>query len=342
MTVDKLSFGPENTPHLLGHQTQLAAFQERFDKGSLPHALLFTGPKGIGKATTAYHLARWILSRDEGAPPHDPNSWLFRHIAMGIYPDLFVLSHRRYPSATQTLPVEAVRDLIHFFHQKPLRATWRIALIDALDHLHPRGCGALLKILEEPPSQCLLILIAHHPDRVLPTLRSRCHHEPFHPLRSAEMKAVLPHLDGGDFLDPALVDNSFGRPGLLHGLYDTLAPSFLKDFQGVTEQLSQGNMPAFHRFLDQHILKAEGADALAVLDTFLSFFTLWLHRGLQRHGQGLPLSACEASFFQTFSPQALVQGWDGFSRVLRQAHTFHLDRRSTLLVAFGTLLGWDN
>lgn len=171
---------PRWTAQLFGQEEAESAILAAARAGRLPHAWLVTGPRGIGKATLAWALARFLLA---GAPPDvarpgaaaDPG--LFRQTATLAHPGL-VLVRRPWDEKGERLraeiPVESIRDLARFFRLSAAEGGPRVAIIDAAEEMNVAAANALLKLLEEPPAGGSFILVSHRPARLLPTIRSRC------------------------------------------------------------------------------------------------------------------------------------------------------------------------
>lgn len=188
---------PRHAERFVGHDAALAAFRAAWSGGRLHHAWLIGGPSGIGKATLAFRLARWVLA---GGPATDaalslPASHpVFRKVALGSHPDLAVLERSENAKTGRMrteIVVDDVRALAHFLRLTPAESDWRVAIVDPADDLNREAANALLKILEEPPPRALLLLVAHAPGRLLPTIRSRCRRLMLTPLAEAELASLL-------------------------------------------------------------------------------------------------------------------------------------------------------
>lgn len=158
---------------LFGHGAAEAAFLAAKASGRLHHAWLIEGPSGIGKARLAMRIAANLLGAPMDAPADHP---VMRAFLSGSHPDVSIQRRELNDKGklTQDINVEQIRQLTQFFTMKPALGGWRIGIIDAIDEVNRAGANALLKTLEEPPAQSLLLLVNHRSQPILPTIRSRC------------------------------------------------------------------------------------------------------------------------------------------------------------------------
>src|SRR5437763_12254789 len=206
---DACAPAPRANPDLFGHEAAETALRRLFEQHRLPHALLLTGPRGIGKATLAFRLARFVLARSTGElepglfgdPAGEglaipPDSGVFRRVASGGHADLLTVERAYDPRRRRLrgeIVVDDVRAIASFLRLTPAEGGWRVVIVDGADEMNRNAANALLKILEEPPSRALLLLVAHSPGRLLPTIRSRCRRFPLMPLPEAIVAALLGH-----------------------------------------------------------------------------------------------------------------------------------------------------
>lgn len=201
---------PRLTARLIGQEAAEAAFLQAYNGGRLHHGWMITGPRGVGKATLAWKIARFLLATPEAdggmfAPPPPEtldipdNHPIARRMAALSEPRLFLL-RRAYDEKKAKLQdiisVEEVRKMKSFFALSAADGGRRVAIIDAVDDMNPSAANALLKLLEEPPKGVTLILISHQPAKLLPTIRSRCRELRLGPLSPADLSDALTQAGG--------------------------------------------------------------------------------------------------------------------------------------------------
>lgn len=196
---------PRDTLKLLGHDHAEADFLSAFNSGRLHHGWLISGPSGIGKATLAWRLARFLLATpvaDGGmfdpAPPASldiaPDHPVARRMSARAEGRMFSL--RRSLNDKETaysadIRVDDMRKMKSFFTMTAADGGRRAAIIDAADDMNTAAANALLKLLEEPPAGVTLFLISHQPHRLLPTIRSRCRELRLSPLAPQALSFAL-------------------------------------------------------------------------------------------------------------------------------------------------------
>lgn len=189
---------PREATRLIGHHAAEATLLRAVNV-RLPHAWIFGGPKGIGKATLAYRFAKALLARGRFDVPlesldTDPDNPAVRRILSGGHADLLVLRRPLDPKTGKLkseLPVDEARRLGEFFSRHASEGGHRIAIVDSADELNRNAANALLKTLEEPPPGGVLILIAHRPRALIATIRSRCRMLTMNPLSLDDVRRAL-------------------------------------------------------------------------------------------------------------------------------------------------------
>lgn len=277
-----MSLGPPRlTSTLVGHQAQRSWLQDAFARGRLPHGLLLEGPKGIGKATFAYHVARGLLAYTGGPLSFEmeASNPLFMRVGAGAEAGLFVMERKadRDGKMPRDLSIETSRALKSFFSRTSLEGGWRVGIIDSVDELTPQAAQALLKVLEEPPEKCLILLIHHGTGHLLATLKSRCQTLLFSPLNEDETRLVLAQ-QNLSLPQNAAQDLSHilgGSPGLLGAVASLFNVSFYDDFQKLVRGVTEKGRADVTPFLDAHF-PTKSDDLAMKVDLFSVFLPAWL------------------------------------------------------------------
>lgn len=204
-------FLPRSTYELIGQEAAEQEFINSWKTSRVPHAWLFSGLEGIGKATLSYRIARFVLSEQNkretqiaslfGEQMAEVPENLFvnrelphcRLIETGAHPELRVLEpgwiNPKTGRASQKIVIDQVRESTAVTN---LTTTgWRVIIIDPVDAMTINAANALLKNLEEPPMQTLFLLVCHSRGRLLQTIKSRCRQVNLRPLATEQVKTFL-------------------------------------------------------------------------------------------------------------------------------------------------------
>src|SRR3981081_1857220 len=208
---------PRETTALFGHREAETALLNAFRSGRIPHAWLIGGAQGIGKATLAYRMARFVLSHRNPLAPAvqraetlavDPSDPVARQIAAEAHGGLLVLERGLNDRGVlrTVITVDETRETISFFGSTAAVEGWRVCIVDTVDELNPNAANALLKILAERPGQSLFLRVSHAPARVLPTIPSRCRKLALRPLASGDVIHAAAEAAQLPVDDPALAE----------------------------------------------------------------------------------------------------------------------------------------
>lgn len=196
---------------IVGHEKEKAELQTMLREGRLPHALLFSGPDGIGKRMVAHALAAAILC---GRAQPCGTCENCRAMQSGTHPDFYELQPEIRGKSTRIIRIEAIRELQTIASRYPVLARQRVIIIDDADAMNEAAANSLLKTLEEPEGPVTFILVTSARSALLDTIISRCMPMAFGTLSQTETTEVLRQ---HDVLGPeaeklaALADGSPGR-----------------------------------------------------------------------------------------------------------------------------------
>ena len=322
---------PRETTTLVGHAAAERALLDAYRSGRMPHAWIFVGERGIGRATLAFRLARFVFAHpDPGAPdvaaavdpsvPADVPA--ARRVAAGSHANLLHLQRewddqrRRYRSG---LSVASVRRINSFLGMTAGEPGWRVVIVDPADDMTISAANALLKNLEEPPRQTLFLLIARGLGALLPTIRSRCRTLALSPLSPAETEAAVRQagLDDTDFSEAKLAAAlAGGSPRRLIELHRGDAVEIYRLMRRAIERRDREAQLA---------LSARAADA-ARIDQFLDLFEGYLARRVRGEPEPEPGGAPPAAPLVTWA-----ELWEKAALSGREVDTYNLDRRQFVL-----------
>jgi DNA polymerase III subunit delta' len=325
---------PRVTRVLFGHAQAEAALLAAYRSARMPHGFLFAGPKGIGKATLAYRMARFVLAHPDPSQravqsatsleikPEDP---VARRIAAQAQPDLLVIERTINERGVlhKQIAVEDIRRTVPFFGSTAGEGGWRIAIVDAVDDLNRSGANALLKVLEEPPERGLMLLVSHSAARVPATLRSRCRILTLRPLDESDVAAAAAVATGASADDPDIAAAAAAADGSVARALAFLDEGALALRQQALSLLDR--LPV----LDSRALHAFG-DALAGTDpqplaAFLDTVNGWLSRRL--NGGDAELRHLVR----------LAEASERINASARDAETYNLERKPLVFSVFGLL-----
>ena len=248
---------------ILGHDRQKEILRRALANGRVAHAYLFSGPDGIGKRLMALALARAIVCHEQRGCG---NCLACRKIDHQNHPDLHILE----PDGN-SIKIEQVRALQRNLNFKPLESPRKICLIEQADAMTVGAANALLKTLEEPRGDTLLILLSAQPNRLLETIRSRCQAMPFtrHPNSriQAELEKQLGIESTESHILAALSEGSFKKAfGKDRELYLEQRRELLKTLTG----LSSGSILPILDFAEK--LAADKTILPDILEIFQAFY----------------------------------------------------------------------
>jgi DNA polymerase III subunit delta' len=326
---------PRRRTVLYGHERAERRILEAWSAGRLHHAFLIAGPEGIGKATFAYRVARFLLRHPDPAAA-TPSQGLeisgtdtvARLVAARSHPDLAVVEPR-FDDRTKRIKREIAADDARvpsaFFGLTAGLGGYRVVIVDAADNLNKTSANALLKILEEPPPRAIFLIVTHAPGSLLPTIRSRCIRLDLAPLDTATVERILGEIIEERGGDPELVrqaaELSRGSPGRAHELLNAHVTGHFSRFRKL---VAAG--PPFNRKDALEIaagVSGRGSEGDEGWDMFCWLLTDWL----TAHARALALAGEDQA-------PAFAAAHEEITGSLRRTNALNLDRRQTVLEAF--------
>jgi len=319
---------PRANADFVGHEGEVAALYEAASGKRLHHAWLIGGQAGIGKKTLAYRFARWLLaggsSRDLSVDVGHP---VFKRVAAGTHVDLKTIE-RRFNEKTKKMQsiiaVDTVREIKQFFHLTAGEGGWRIVVVEGAEDMNFEAQNALLKQLEEPPRQGILLLVTDAPSRLLPTTRSRCRVLNLAPLADEQVEGLL------ESYAPELSGETRRRlVGLAEGSVGTalmLAQESGMAVAGLVDEVFAGPVaPGRAQMIADGVSRVE--DGFPLFMSLLRSGLAARTRAAARHGGGR----------DNLAKRVVV--WQELGRLEREVEHLYLDKRAAVVVALSQLNG---
>ncbi len=345
---------PRETSDLVGHGETEAALARMIREGKLPHAMIFSGPRGIGKSVMAFRLARSLFCSGESGdlktggqdslyvPESVP---AFARVRSGAHPNLLFVGRPfddKKQKRSDILPVEEARKVAPFMRLTASDGGWRVAIIDDADTMNRNAQNAILKILEEPPEKTIIILVCQRLGAIIPTIVSRSRVFPFKNLTHEQIdhltRTYLPHLSSEDRdLLSLLSEGSFGK--LLE----------LESEDGIEGLNLAGELLAGWPETDWNALHAKASQfSRAGQDAPLSHFLsalLWLFRYMALcKARGIPAAPvltrkvpCLSGMMEILDLSACTALCDRLDAHIRGARLGNLDKRYIFMGCFTIL-----
>ena len=248
---------------ITGHEQQKNILRRTLKNQRVAHAYLFEGPDGIGKKLMALAFVRALLCQNGTGCGDCPAC---RKVDHNNHPDIHLLN-----AEDATLKIDQIRALQQELSLRPLEGIYKICLIDGAEHFSSGAANALLKTLEEPQPNTLIILLTSHPERLLLTILSRCQRLPFSRLPKQQLadilaqKLELSHTEA--LVLAALSEGSFKKAlGQNRQLYLEKRHKLIQTLSA----LSSGSIIPIFSFADE--LTTEKESLPEILDIFQIFY----------------------------------------------------------------------
>lgn len=343
---------------LIGHETVAQRLLADWNNNRLPHAYLFAGRRGIGKATLALKLAQFILSQSEkkveagglfgdALPAAAPASLQIGGSAVTLrmnagthtgFLHIRPIYDEKKDRYKDEINVDQIRGITSLLALTAGEGEYKIVIIEPAELMNPNAANALLKWIEEPPANTLFILVSHNPSRLLPTIRSRCRMVNFPPLSQAQCSAILAGLG---------ID--------LAGRDMALLTQFAGGSAGILAELAESRADeVFHELLS--VLSTSGANSLAAYkfaeSIAVSRRLSWENWGLVVNeaigyyiktlaGIPVPDSPAVVALASRRSLDAWLRTRDQLQQLHRDTEILYLERKHVVMLMLEALSGGD-
>ncbi len=347
---------PVVTPGFFGHEAEIRFIEQALISGRFHHGWIFSGPRGVGKATLAYHLARVMLHRGPGEL--DGSGLLAlsetirsektgRLIAQFAHPDMRVLRRsydQKKKNFSSFIRIDEMRASKEMLSTTASMGGYRLVLIDRAEDMNEASSNALLKMLEEPPSKTMFVLITNSPGQIPVTVRSRCQMLKFHGLDfEAFQQALNGQFEGAEVPLPADIDwqdlwhLADGSPRAGFELITGDGLKFYKTLVHIFEGLPVLDGRLLDQFIDG-VLKDRTGKSFTQAQQMLEDM---LHRLIRGSATGALLSAREARLkdhmIKSGTIDQWVMLWDTLLKKSLERDEYNLDKKTHLLTSFFAL-----
>ena len=347
---------PRDTYELIGHKQNEQFILKAWEKDKIPHVLLLSGPKGVGKATFAFRVATFLLNNGS-VDQNSQNGLDFgqqlttetlavprenivnRQVVNNAHPNLLVIQ-RSENSQTKKIRSEIVIDdlkaLKSFLNLKASDGRWRVVIIDTIDDMNRNSANAILKILEEPPRKVIFMLINNSGGRLLPTIKSRCQLLKFSALSKDNLVFALQSYEPNS--EESDIDLVYQLScGSMRTAIEILSSDFLKNLNDIKGLIS-GVWPVFvsdSEAIFEKWQKSTKQDPTYVLEDKILIIKNWLSDGLIRYSRSRRGSAStiidEEKLFErlinTHGLERLLERLQEIERLVTQSKGLNLDKK---------------
>lgn len=255
-----------NYAQIIGNASVRNLLKRIVDQGKASHANLFTGPEGVGKATTATVFAKSLLCTSPVAGAACDGCTSCRKFDSGNHPDFHMIDGEK-----GTIKIEQIRELQKNIYLKAYESNNRVYLIDRADNFTIEAANSLLKVLEEPPAKSYFVLTSHRSFALLPTIISRCQQFNFQPVLTEELEDFLVQTVGVHEVEAKLLALlSGGCPGKAYSVFNTqgLLETRVELVNMLTELLEKNDWEQVK--MAEYLEKSKER-----LDVYIEFITLW-------------------------------------------------------------------
>lgn len=345
--IEEAYITPRTNAYLLGHEEAEKFLLEAWKNNSLHNSWLFSGIEGIGKATLAYKFARFLLSANSAQKDKYtsldtlPDTPVFKLVANNSHPDLKIIE-RDYTDTDRKKILKAIKDgeqlseeelqglkrsafirvddvrtINEFLSKRSSQDGWRVVIVDSIDDMNASSANAILKILEEPPYKTVLMLISHNPNRLLPTIKSRCAKLNLKPLKDAELASLLrryrPEIKENEIKE--LVAICSGSIGKALNYADNDALERYHELEKLTSAGSAFKLSELLAFCDKAVANEDSYELT----------------------KSLILKIIRRLMAQTGRIEEISDSWDETLKIFNETESLNLDKKQALITIISNL-----
>ena len=338
--AEDLAPHPRKTLSFQGHRDEEMKLLTAYRGGAMPHGWLIGGPSGIGKATLAYRMARFVLAHPDPAsadvqraaslaldPANAAAQQVSQQVTSGSHGGLLTLERVLNDKGVLNsfITVDQVRRTTVFFGSTAAAQGWRVCIVDSVEELNPNAANALLKVLEEPPSRSLFMLISRAPARVLPTIQSRCRKLLLRPLDEHDLIQAASEATGTPADDPELLEAARAAEGSVGRAIALLGGGALELRERTSAMLAA--LPRVDADQLHALSDALGVSDRPALASVMDTIETWVTERLRQPDAGNDLPRLVR----------LVEAWERIKRSAQETETFNLERKPLIFMSFDLL-----
>ena len=357
---DKIAGAPHPmlANEIIGHSSQKLSFLSSFASNRLPQCWLLAGDMGIGKASFAWLIAKFLLttkyqpadlkidlSKTNINSILEPQSGsTLNRIISGSEQRVYVVRrgyNEKRKAFFKNISIEDVRKLQSYCSLSIADGGKRIIIIDTADDLNKSSSNALLKLLEEPPKNTIFLLISHQPNHLLPTIKSRCQKLSFSNLDQTDLGAVLTAI--GCKIEPSdevsLSILSKGSAGAACRLINSNCINLYRDILNIASSLPNLNTNKILQLSQNYFAKTKPSEFEIFIEMMQHFFSRLCKTGVMQKPVLPSVTDNEAKIMKSLCPNLnSARLWSEAANIslakLNKGYLLNIDIESLILDAF--------
>lgn len=252
---------------IIGHQKQWQFLKKSVETGKLAHAYLFCGQQKLGKKTLALELVKLLKCEKDSKEKPCGKCFSCRMVDKGLHPDLIFVEPE---PEKKEIVIKQIRNLSWKLSLTPNAGFFKVAVINQAHAMNEEAKTCLLKTLEEPPAESILILVTEYPEGLYSTILSRVQKIKFYPVKRTELEAYLKGKKLAKKETEEIINFSLGKPGLFMDLInDKRKITFIKKTIAEFEKIYNAELAA--RFQYAENLAKNRPQLKEVLDVWLKY-----------------------------------------------------------------------